>query len=123
MISVLSLALVQSVSGAEVPVVLDAPPALLFAAYEQCLDREVDLRVSRPISAEEVFDESQRECGYLLDAYVAKLTSNIVTSNIDYQQEKARAVTNIRAAVVTRVTERRASASVVSDAPVQDDAQ
>ncbi len=78
-------------------------------AYEQCLSREIDLRLPEPTSAEDVFDQSQRECAYWLDAYVAKITSTIVATNIDYQQEQARLVASLRQAAVPRIVKRRSS--------------
>ncbi|MES2987152.1 MAG: hypothetical protein V4808_04530 [Pseudomonadota bacterium] len=117
MLAAISLTLIQTASSAPVPVVEDAPPWLLLTGYDQCLRRELDRLLTDPITPEEVFDRSQAKCGFWLDAYVRKLTSNIVITNIDYAQEKARSVAKVRDSSIDYVRAQRRSLKAIPVVP------
>ena len=111
MSAILVFALMQTASSPPRPVIHDAPPILLLAGYNQCLAKEVDKHLPEPITAEEVFEQSQTQCAFWLDAYVAKLASSIALTNIDYQQEKAKFVEAKKAATIQQIMSIRSASA------------
>lgn len=104
------------------PVIKDPPLEMLMAGYDQCLGREVTRLVAEQITPEQVFDQSQAECGFWLDAYVTKLASEQVAPNIDYEREKARFVAKVRDRNINFVRAKRGTlepASTAQDAPAK----
>ena len=109
MTAIIAIALMQAAQPA-VPTVSDAPPAILWAGYDQCLLAEIDKRAHGDQSPEEIFNASQNACAFWLDAYVEKVSRSVVATNVDFGAEKAKVVAAMRDAALPIISERQATA-------------
>ena len=93
-----------------VPVMDDAPAAVIWAGYDQCLGREVDLRSEGSGSPEAIFDASHQACKFWMDAYFAKIQQNVIVTNVDYEKERSKLLEAVREKVIPIIVERQSKA-------------
>lgn len=117
MLAILSFALMQTASHSPLPVVNDAPPSMLLAGYNQCMNKEIEIYLSEEIAPEQVFDKSQLECAFWMDAAFAKIASWKSVEDIELQEKKVKFTDAARAATIRLVISKRASpTNLMSDA-------